>query len=294
MFNELDAAASSFFADSVTFHRFRLFRHTQSGILSVQSDNLWELIYVDRGRLTISAHSHEFILVQNSFFIHTRNRCAASYSVSGEFPCIFMSTFSCISPFIDLLSDQILAAARVDRLLFAGLLIGADSGDPQLSLHIERLLDRLFFRCCLPVLPFVSAGKTPDPLCSFTDADAQYFSILRYLKEHLHAHLSIDRICRDNLISRSHLENLFHKKGWHGVIDCFSHMKIDAAKRMIANSNMTFSQISAALGYSSSHYFSRQFKKETKMTPTEYSCFLKEHSGDVILSLNRYYSIASR
>ena len=38
---------------------------------------------------------------------------------------------------------------------------------------------------------------------------------------------------------------------------------------------MNFTQISDFLGYSSIHYFSRQFKKITGMTPSEYSSSIK-------------------
>ena len=34
---------------------------------------------------------------------------------------------------------------------------------------------------------------------------------------------------------------------------------------------MNFTQIADSLGYASIHYFSRQFKKITGMTPSEYS-----------------------
>lgn len=294
MFDESGVIPSSFFADSVSFVRFQRFSRTQARILSGQDDDLWELIYVDRGEFMASVKNRQFMLCQNSFLIHTLNCSAVSYTAFGESPCAFMFTFSCRSPFLCLLSDQLLSATNVDRLFFAGLLIGTASRDPMSCRHMEYFFDRLFIRSCLPILPFVSAKKNRKQLCPHSYSDVQYLSILRYLKKHLHTHLSIDRICRDNLMNRSHLESLFHEKGWHGVIDCFSHMKIDAAKRMIADSNMTFSQISAVLGYSSVHYFSRQFKKETKMTPSEYSCFLKEHPGDVIPSLSQYYSIASR
>ena len=38
---------------------------------------------------------------------------------------------------------------------------------------------------------------------------------------------------------------------------------------------MNFTQISEQLGYTSIHYFSRQFKKVTGMTPSEYASSIK-------------------
>ena len=60
-----------------------------------------------------------------------------------------------------------------------------------------------------------------------------------------------------------------------GVIEFFTRMKIDFAKQLIRENDMNFTQISDFLGYSSIHYFSRQFKKLSGMTPTEYATSIK-------------------
>jgi len=52
-------------------------------------------------------------------------------------------------------------------------------------------------------------------------------------------------------------------------------MKIEAAKELIRTGQMNFTQISEKLGYTSIHYFSRQFKKVTGMTPSEYASSIK-------------------
>lgn len=44
---------------------------------------------------------------------------------------------------------------------------------------------------------------------------------------------------------------------------------------MIRTNRMNFTQISEHLGYTSIHYFSRQFKKVTGMTPSEYASSIK-------------------
>lgn len=59
------------------------------------------------------------------------------------------------------------------------------------------------------------------------------------------------------------------------MIEFFTRMKIDFAKQLIRENDMNFTQISDFLGYSSIHYFSRQFKKLSGMTPTEYATSIK-------------------
>ena len=47
------------------------------------------------------------------------------------------------------------------------------------------------------------------------------------------------------------------------------------SQQLIRENQMNFTQISEFLGYSSIHYFSRQFKKISGMTPTEYITSIK-------------------
>ncbi len=98
-----------------------------------------------------------------------------------------------------------------------------------------------------------------------------FHSIVRYMELHLSTKITIPQICRDNTIARSQLQKLFQKKANCGVIDYFSKMKIDAAKKLIQSQQMNFTQISEQLGYTSVHYFSRQFKKITGITPSRYA-----------------------
>lgn len=322
MLSESVVPFSSLFAGSVSFVCSGTDPVISSHMPPDAADIGWELIYVNQGELMASFEGCHFILSPGSFLIRPLSVCGFSCSADVHSLSLTVFSFSCSSPFLFLLSGQILHAAKSERLLLMQLFMrvmassrpssapvraflqdrpfqsAALSQRPaayfsdafQTNSFMEYMLNRMFIRRFPPSCP--AAGQ---PAGSFFPAgypDHQYLSILRYLKNHLFTQLSIVRICQDNLISRSRLEQLFHKHGWHGVIDCFSHMKIDAAKRLILHGAMTFTQISSALGYSSVSYFSRQFKEKTKMTPSEYSSFLKEHPGDVIPSFKRYYSVS--
>ena len=62
---------------------------------------------------------------------------------------------------------------------------------------------------------------------------------------------------------------------FRSVIDYFVCLRIETAKEYIRNEKLNFSQIAEELGYSSQHYFSRQFRAVTGMTPTEYASSIK-------------------
>lgn len=295
MFQKSVSFRTSFFADSVAFLCFGQLEKTKRRVPLPQADPVWELVYVDQGELAVAFGVFRFMLSSGSFFIRPLDSSNNSFSVNITSLRLITFSFSCSSPFLYLLSDRILHSTKPERMLFAQLLLRLTvCRDSCPNSFMEHILDRLLVRRFLSDLLAVPAALPAFPPLPIRRSDLQYLALLQYLKTHLFMQLSIDKICRDNLIGRSRLEQLFREKGWHGVIACFSHMKIDTAKCLIAEGNMTFTQIAMALGYSSVHYFSRQFKEKTKMTPTGYSSFLKEHPGDVIPSLSRYYTLRTQ
>lgn len=54
-----------------------------------------------------------------------------------------------------------------------------------------------------------------------------------------------------------------------------NHLKLEKSKELIGKAELNITQISNYLGYSSVHYFSRQFKQKYGMSPSEYSKSLK-------------------
>lgn len=112
---------------------------------------------------------------------------------------------------------------------------------------------------------------------SFAAPSDRYIQIYFYLCRHITSKLSISKICKDNLISRSQLEKLFHENYGAGVMDCFFTLKAEAAIWLIRTQRFSLKQIASLLGYSSVQYFSRQFKKQTKMTPSECARSMREH-----------------
>ena len=51
--------------------------------------------------------------------------------------------------------------------------------------------------------------------------------------------------------------------------------KLERSCQMLLENRYTISEISLRLGYTSIHYFSRQFKKVSGMTPSEYASSIK-------------------
>ena len=72
-------------------------------------------------------------------------------------------------------------------------------------------------------------------------------------------------------MSESVVKSLCRKFCGCGPIDYLISLRIAAAKRLIRQSGMSFTEIAAATGFGTLHYFSRVFKAHVGMTPSDYA-----------------------
>lgn len=149
------------------------------------------------------------------------------------------------------------------------------ASEQMIQLYLELLL--------LSMLRRLNQKEKPDPSEKSTRKENDtilYQRILLYMKDHLRSQLTLDQICQANLVGKSQLQKLFQKEQHCGVIHYFSYLKIEEAKQMIRQEQANFTEISYALGYTSIHYFSRQFKTFTGMSPSEYALSIKALSEE--------------
>jgi AraC-like DNA-binding protein len=99
--------------------------------------------------------------------------------------------------------------------------------------------------------------------------------IISYLKEHVGSNLTVDEIKRYSKLSKTSLNVIFKAKTGYSVMEYFKMLKIEEAKSIVREGQLNFTEIAEKLGYQSIHYFSRQFKNISKMSPSEYAISVK-------------------
>lgn len=100
---------------------------------------------------------------------------------------------------------------------------------------------------------------------------AQMRELTNYLLAHINQTLTLEDISRDLGFSVSKLRRLVFEQKGCGPIAYFIDLKIEEAKRLICKTSMNITEISECLGFSSLHYFSKQFKNKTGKSPTAYA-----------------------
>ena len=255
--------------------------------------DFWEFLYIDRGEVEVITTEKCFAIKEGEIVFYKADHLHSLKAIGKILPNLLLIDFTCSSPKIDCFYGQIFQTTDNEHTLMSNIISetkeafspslndpclakidaseNAPSGVEQmLKINLEILLLQISSQIKdSPLLPplFYSLKKA--------DNDILYAHAIKYLEKNLHKKLTVDQICHETLIGRSQLQKLFHERNHCGVIDYFSRMKINAAKQLIAENRLNFTQISNYLGYASIYYFSRQFKKTTGMTPSEYSSSVK-------------------
>ena len=93
---------------------------------------------------------------------------------------------------------------------------------------------------------------------------------IRYLQNDERQALSIDQIARMCFVSSNYFRRLFKSYAGISPEKYRIQRKIEKAKSLLENTDLTVAQISYILNFSSPAYFCRVFKHYTNMTPGEY------------------------
>ncbi len=101
--------------------------------------------------------------------------------------------------------------------------------------------------------------------------EREFYNILDYLRTNLSKNLTLNEISVGTGMSVSKVKRLFREFGDTSPSAYFNEMKIKEAKHLISNTSMNFTQVAETLGFGSVHYFSKAFKKQTNMTPSDYA-----------------------
>ncbi len=269
------------------------FEYMNNFFLKGERHNFWEFLCVDKGEIEVTSNDRSSVLQKGEIIFYKPNEFHSAKSNGTSLSNLVMVSFECRSPSMKFFNDQRFHVTERERQLMTSILSesrktfsnplnepypakmqfnpDAPNGSRQMiKITLEMMLLQMLrriqtHRLLCPVI--TSSRRSNDEIL--------YRRIIECLESHIQEKLTIDQICHETLMGRSQLQKLFHRKNNCGIIDYFSRMKIDAAKQLIRDNHLNFTQISNHLGYTSIHYFSRQFKKTTGMTPSEYSSSVK-------------------
>jgi AraC-like DNA-binding protein len=154
-------------------------------------------------------------------------------------------------------------------ILAALMVLATDHANGALS----RLLTQSLLHACLRLL------KTPKQQAP-RKAIRTYESICLYVQENFHRPITRESIAGYFGLAPNHVSRLFRKEGFMRFNDYLNLVRVNRAKFMLQNYNLSLKEIASSCCYSDAAYFCRVFKKVCKVTPTEYRAAHSARASD--------------
>ena len=228
-----------------------------------------ELTYVDKGALHSVADGRDILLEQGDLVLYGPNQWHMQYADVDMSPSYISITFDLHGEYPAELINRKFTIPQSAVPVLQRMLRELDRMDAFSSDMVICLLQML-------LLELLREQATPaGTKLRTTNAVNSENEIIRraqqYISEHVREKLTVPMVARHVDVSPSYLTALFRKNLQISPGEYVRRIKLQESKQMIREDNMNFTEIAAALQYSTVHHFSRQFKDKFGITPTEYA-----------------------
>lgn len=287
----------TFLNDSITvtgIFTILYMEHSKDFVFKGERHSFWEFLYVDKGEVEVMAGEQGYKLQKGDIIFHKPNEFHSVWANKQIAPNVFVITFSSSSDSMKMLENKIFSLNDRQSSQLATLnklkdefLLGYDSTEKRMIKKPNPLFgSEQLFKCGLEafLIDLIRSGNIQSSESKLHAAMKTRYErsvvkqIIKYMNDHISENLAFSEICRDNMISGTHLKLIFKQATGESAMKYFKKIKIDEAKRMLREDTHNITKISEALGYSSVAHFSKSFKDLSGMTPSEYATSVKAKS----------------
>ena len=230
---------------------------------------LAELTYVDQGSLHSVADGQDLVLEQGDIVVYAPGQWHMQYADMNVAPRFVTISFSTKSEALNKLKGRKFQAPQQAVTLLQRMLREQEQSDEYSRGMVLALLNQLLF-----VLLRHTESPAPGKLKASNTIHSENEIIRRaqqFVCSHIREKLTVPIVASNVEVSASYLTALFHKNLQISPGEYIRRIKLQESKQMIRENAMNFTEIAAALHYSTVHHFSRQFKEKFGITPTAYA-----------------------
>lgn len=258
----------------INIDRFITFIHRKENgafYFSGESHDFWEFVYVKEGNVGITADDKIYSLKKGDMIIHKPMEFHAIYSEDSKGFDAYIFSFSAFGDGLKNLERKraVLTDDKVNLIenviSYGNKAFLSDKG------NLISINDELNYNLYLNTLEiFLLSICNCKEFKEITDSDTLMFSkIIKYLGDNIYGKIKVDDVAKRLYISTSKLKKLFHKYTGMGVLAYFNKLKINKAKKLLQEGK-SVGEVAKELSYSSSFYFSKLFKEETKLLASDF------------------------
>lgn len=249
--------------------------------------NFWELIYADKESIVCTADDREIPLQGGELLFHKPNELHAFAANGKKAPNVLVVCFECKSESMRFFENRkVILDKRYARFLYAILdeakrtfaIPAADTRLEKLTLLptptlggqqlIKNYLEILLISI-MRALTETESGNTTF-LQKREYKNHLVDQILEILENNLHRTLTVDEICRQIAYGKAYAFREFKAATGKSIMNYFTVLKIEKAKQLLRENELSVRQIADALAFDTPSYFSKTFKRVTGLTPSAY------------------------
>jgi AraC-like DNA-binding protein len=255
------------------------YRYSPNFVFNGEYHNAWEFVYVDKGQVQIEANDVPFLVNAGQFFIHKPMEFHKIRS-NGVSCDVFIMAFSLEKGGDDLLrlAGKVQTPGEKAKTILSGIMEenklvfqNTDFFQEEIKFapyfgsieYVANLLEN-FFILSLRAEPEKTEPKEPK------NGNAIVNFAIQYLTEHIGENVKFSDLSNRLGYSESYLAKLFRNVLHSSVKEYQINLKIEKAKTLIVEKNLSFSEIAYQLGFSSVQHFSKMFKEKTGFSPSAY------------------------
>ena len=262
------------------------FEYTKDFAYSGELHDFWEIVYADKKSVVITAGSKEMTLNAGQMYIHKPNefhkiRCDGTSAANSV-----ILSFDCSCDELMSISGTVITCTNSERKLMGQIIEEAtDAFSTSLGTPYTSVLEKSGngrFGCEQLVQLYMEQllislirGNRRTVEIKKADSGTLLLRICDFLENNIEKKLSFDDIQKEFNISASVIKRLFQNNMSCGIMEHFTRLKIDEAKRMIRENEYNFTEISEKLGFNTPQYFTAVFRRLSGMSPSEYAYSVK-------------------
>lgn len=134
----------------------------------------------------------------------------------------------------------------------------------KVSAHAEFRISCLFHMLLTELLVTHSQNSASEKTSTVVE------NIIRYMQANYKENFSVEDLCRTFGISRTHLNRCFRQYTGFSPHDYLIQIRLNAAKLMLQNTNLSVDEICSQSGFQDTAYFIQIFKKREGITPLKF------------------------
>jgi len=262
---------------------------TAGGFASLpERHGFWEMVYVDRGEPEVSVGDNILCLKQGQAVLLKPNEIHSISTPIENYADFFIISFDSSNDVIETLCNKILTLSLEEKWAIMALLreggcvfgplldicyIAKLKANPEAPFGGEQLVGLYLVELLILMLRHQEVKRYAISNHKLVESN-EGLNILLNTKNIMHMRLDgslrFEDICRYLGLSSTALKVKFKKAAGMGVMQYYQKMRISEARRMLRGGTMNISQVSELLGYSSLQVFSRRFKQDAGVSPTQY------------------------